>query len=73
MPPPVLSPQDADFAQKELGDSTKRPSEREELRQSLAQLKIGDECLRRKRLLGGLGGQDYETYSLPVSRVSKSI
>ena len=50
-------------------DNQKRPSEGEELRLNIAQLKLGGECLRRNRLLGGAGNQDYETYSLPVSRV----
>ena len=49
----------------------RQPSDKDELRQNLAQLKLGDECLRRKRLLGSAANQDYETYSLPVSRVSK--
>ena len=69
MPPQILSPHDADLVQREMTDSRIRPSAGEELRQNVAQLKIGEECLRRKRLLGGVGNQDYETYSLPVSRV----
>jgi hypothetical protein len=62
--------QEADLSHDEVNDPIKRPSEREELRKNLAQLKLGDECLRVKRLLGGAPNQDYETYSLPVSRVS---
>ena len=63
------SPHDAESVQRDLIDNQKPPSDREELRQNIAQLKLGEECLRRKRLLGGAGNQDYETYSLPVSRV----
>lgn len=69
MPPPMPSPHDAELMQRELADNQKRHSDRDELRQNIAQLKLGEECLRRKRLLGGAGNQDYETYSLPVSRV----
>jgi hypothetical protein len=47
----------------------KRPSEGEELRLNIAQLKLGDGCLRKQRLLGSPSNQEYETYSLPVSRV----
>ena len=65
----MLSPHDAESLQRDLIDNQKPPSDREELRQNIAQLKLGEECLRRKRLLGGAGNQDYETYSLPVSRV----
>lgn len=66
----VSSPLEAVEAQHHMIDNNqKRPSEGEELRQNLAQLKLGDECLRRNRLLGGAINQDYETYSLPVSRV----
>jgi hypothetical protein len=70
MPSPMLSPHDAEIVQRDFIDNQKKPSAGDELRQNLAQLKLGDECLRRKRLLGGAGNQDYETYSLPVSRVS---
>lgn len=54
---------------RDVGD--KRASKGEELRQNLAQLKLGqgEGCLRRNRLLGCAANQDYETYSLPVSRV----
>jgi hypothetical protein len=49
----------------------RKQSEGDELRQNLAQLKLGnEECLRRKRLLGGVMNQEFETYSLPVSRVT---
>ena len=65
----VSSPLDAVETQHHMIDNQKRPSEGEELRQNIAQLKLGDECLRRNRLLGGARNQDYETYSLPVSRV----
>lgn len=65
----MLSPHDPESVRRDLIDNHNRPSDREELRQNIAQLKLGGECLRRKRLLGGAGNQDYETYSLPVSRV----
>jgi hypothetical protein len=65
----MLSPHEAESFQRDLIDNQKSPSDREELRQNIAQLKLGEECLLRKRLLGGAGNQDYETYSLPVSRV----
>ena len=68
MPPPTLSPTESDIAHRELIDNQKRPSDTTELRQNIAQLKLGEECLRRKRLLGA-GNPDFETYSLPVSRV----
>jgi len=70
MPSPTLSPHNAEIIHRDFIDNEKRPSARDELRQNLAQLKLGEECLRRERLLGGAGNQDYETYSLPVSRVS---
>jgi hypothetical protein len=66
----MLSPHDAEITRRDFIDNQKKPSAGDELRQNLAQLQLGDECLRRKRLLGGAGNQDYETYSLPVSRVS---
>lgn len=69
MSPPIQAPRAADSVHPEPIDNQRRPSDREELRQNIAQLKLGEECLRRKRLLGGAGNQDYETYSLPVSRV----
>ena len=70
MSPPILAPDEAaDRVHPGLVDTQRRPSDRDELRQTIAQLKLGEECLRRKRLLGGAGNQDYETYSLPVSRV----
>jgi hypothetical protein len=50
-------------------DGDQRPSAGDELRMNLAKLKIGEGCLRRNRLLGGAANTDYETYSLPVSRV----
>lgn len=62
-------PHDADESHHDLIDNHKRSSEGEELRLNIAQLKLGEECLRKKRLLGSPGNQDYETYSLPVSRV----
>lgn len=65
----MISPHDAEPLQQDLIDNQKHPSDREELRQNIAQLRLGEECLLRKRLLGGAGNQDYETYSLPVSRV----
>jgi hypothetical protein len=70
MPPPILAPPGPDNIHHGVIDNQRRTSDREELRQNIAQLKLGEECLRRKRLLGGAGNQDYETYSLPVSRVS---
>jgi hypothetical protein len=70
MSPPILAPPGADHVQPGSIDNQRRTSDRDELRQNIAQLKLGEECLRRKRLLGGAGNQDYETYSLPVSRVS---
>ena len=71
MPSPMLSPHGSGMTpeQGDTADNEKQPADREQLRLNLAQLKIGDECLRRKRLLGGVGSFDYETYSLPVSRV----
>ena len=69
MTPPMLTPHDADSTHRDLIDNEKSPSDREELRENIAQLKLGEECLRRKRLLGGAGNQHYETYSRPVSRV----
>lgn len=71
MPSPLLSPNDARVVRRDAMDNSpvRRPSDKEELRQNIAQLKLGDECLRRKRLLGSAADQDYETYSLPVSRV----
>ena len=73
MPSPLLSPNDVRVGHHESMDNSqqRQPSDKDELRQNLAQLKLGDECLRRKRLLGSAANQDYETYSLPVSRVSK--
>ena len=62
-------PHGADESHHSMIDNQKRPSEGEELRLNIAQLKLGEECLRKKRLLGSPGNQDYETYSLPVSRV----
>ena len=73
MSPPILAPPAAESVNPERMDSQRRPSDREELRQNIAQLKLGEECLRRKRLLGGACNQDYETYSLPVSRVRPPI
>ena len=65
-----LSPlHDGNVSHHDVIDNVKRPSEGEELRLNIAQLKLGEECLRKKRLLGSPGNQDYETYSLPVSRV----
>jgi hypothetical protein len=64
MSPPV----EAEDAHDVVGND-KRPSGSDELRMNLAQLKIGEGCQRRARLLGGAAYQDYETYSLPVSRV----
>jgi hypothetical protein len=69
MSPPILAPPGPDNVHHGVIDNQRRTSDREELRQNIAQLKLGEECLRRKRLLGGAGNQDYETYSLPVSRV----
>lgn len=70
----AVSPvQEGDLAHDDINDPSKRPSEGEELRKNIAQLKLGDECLRMKRLLGGAGSQDYETYSLPVSRVCHTL
>lgn len=66
------SPHVADVVHRRSIDSSPKPSDKEELRQTLAQLKLGDECLRRKRLLGGAANQDYMIYSLPVSRVTIS-
>jgi len=63
-------PHGADESHHSPIDALKRPSEGEELRLNIAQLKLGEECLRKQRLLGNPGNQDYETYSLPVSRVS---
>ena len=70
MPSPMLSPHETDIAHKESMDPPKRLLTGDELRQNLAQLKIGgkEECLRMKRLLGA-ANQDFVTYSLPVSRV----
>jgi hypothetical protein len=65
----VSSPLETAETHHHMIDNQKRPSEGEELRLNIAQLKLGEECLRRKRLLGGAGNQDFETYSLPVSRV----
>ena len=69
MSPPILAPPDPENGPPQLIDNQRPPSDRDELRQNIAQLKLGEECLRRKRLLGGAGNQNYETYSLPVSRV----
>ena len=60
---------DASESHHDVIDNHKRPSEGEELRLNIAQLKLGEECLRKKRLLGSPSNQEYETYSLPVSRV----
>ena len=66
----VSSPQEeVDLPHDDMNESIKRPSGGDELRKNLAQLKLGDECLRKKRWLGSAGNGDYETYSLPVSRV----
>ena len=74
MPSPLLSPNDARAPHRESMDvQQRRASDKEELRQNIAQLKLGDECLRRKRLLGSAATQDYETYSLPVSRVPSTV
>jgi hypothetical protein len=73
MPSPLLSPNDARAAPREsMEGHHRRVSDKEELRQNIAQLKLGEECLRRKRLLGSAATQDYETYSLPVSRVTST-
>lgn len=72
MPSPLLSPNDARApAHREAMEAHhhRKVSDKEELRQNIAQLKLGEECLRKKRLLGTAATQDYETYSLPVSRV----
>ena len=54
----------------EATDTERRIPETEELRENLAHFKFGnEECLRRKRLLGGVLNQNYQTFSLPVSRV----
>ena len=37
----------------------------------LEHLNLNQECLRKKRLLGGAGTQDFEMFSLPVSRVQQ--
>jgi len=62
-------PHGADESLHNAADKQKRPSDGEELRLNIAQLNLGEECLRKTRLLGNPGNQDYETYSLPVSRV----
>jgi hypothetical protein len=63
-------PSEAEDVHRDIADD-KRPSEGEELRQNLAELKIGEGCQRRNRMLGGAANLDYETYSLPVSRVCR--
>jgi hypothetical protein len=69
----VSSPQEIDHPHDEIAESIKRPSAGDDLSKTLAQLKLGDECLRKKRWLGSAGNQDYETYSLPVSRVCSPL
>jgi hypothetical protein len=61
-----------DAAEAVIADEAQRRVEREELRKNIAQLRLGPhhECLRKNRLLGN---QDYETYSLPVSRVTRPL
>jgi hypothetical protein len=41
----------------------------ENIHKKLEQLNINPECLRKKRLLGGAGNQNFEMFQLPVSRV----
>jgi hypothetical protein len=65
MSPPV----EAEDTHDAVGNDDKHSSGSDELRMNLAQLKIGEGCQRRARLLGGAACQNYETYSLPVSRV----